>query len=88
MEVEWSGPTMQLADPVTAKTKTVYLSVGCLPFSPYAFVEPTLDVKQDTWLRAHAAMFKAFTGSGPRIVPDKSEDRFHQATSRRRGRAQ
>ncbi|MEV7999354.1 IS21 family transposase [Arthrobacter sp. KFRI-F3372] len=70
VEVDWSGPTMQLADPVTGKPRTVYLFVACLPFSRYAFVEPAMDMKQDTWLRAHVAMFEAFTGSVPRIVPD------------------
>lgn len=70
VEVDWSGPTMQLADPVTGKPRTVYLFVACLPFSRYAFVEPALDMKQDTWLRAHVAMFEAFAGSVPRIVPD------------------
>ncbi|MEV7475637.1 IS21 family transposase, partial [Pseudarthrobacter oxydans] len=70
VEVDWSGPTMQLADPVTGKPRTVYLFVACLPFSRYAFVEPSMDMKQDTWLRAHVAMFEAFTGSVPRIVPD------------------
>ena len=44
--------------------------VACLPFSRYAFVEATLDMKQDSWLRAHVAMFEAFGGSVPRIVPD------------------
>ena len=66
VEVDWSGPTMQLADPVTGKARTVYLFVGCLPFSRYAFVEPALDMKQDTWLRAHVAMFEAFSGPLPR----------------------
>lgn len=70
VEVDWSGPTMQLTEPVTGRTTTVYLFVGCLPFSRYAFVEPTLDMKQDTWLQAHVAMFEAFNGSAPRIVPD------------------
>ena len=70
VEVDWSGPTMQVHDPVTGAVTTVFLFVGCLPFSRYAFVEPTLDMKQDTWLRAHVAMFEAFTGSVPRIVPD------------------
>lgn len=70
VEVDWSGPTMQLTEPVSGKTTTVYIFVGCLPFSRYAFVEPTLDMKQDTWLRAHVAMFETFTGSVPRIVPD------------------
>lgn len=70
VEVDWSGPTMQLADAATGELRMVYLFVGCLPFSRYAFVEPTVDMRQDTWLRAHVAMFEAFGGSVPRVVPD------------------
>lgn len=70
VEVDWSGKTMQLTDPVTGQHARVYLFVGALPFSRFAFVEPTLDMKQDTWLRAHVAMFDWFSGSVPRIVPD------------------
>jgi transposase len=70
VEVDWSGPTMQLEDPVTGKTQTVYLFVACLPFSRYAFVEPTLDMQQHTWLAAHVAMYEFFGGSVPRIVCD------------------
>lgn len=70
VEVDWSGKTMTLSDPVTAKPTKVFLFVGCLPFSRFAFVEPTLDMKQDAWLRAHIAMFDWFGGSVPRIVPD------------------
>lgn len=70
VEVDWSGKTMQLTDPVTGKATRVFLFVACLPFSRYAFVEPTLDMKQDAWLRAHTAMFDWFGGSVPRIVPD------------------
>ncbi|SMY03098.1 hypothetical protein BAUR920_03602 [Brevibacterium aurantiacum] len=33
IEVDWSGPTMQLHDPATGRTRMVYLFVGCLPFS-------------------------------------------------------
>lgn len=70
IEVDWSGPTMQLTDLVTGAPARVFLFVGCLPFSRYAFVEPTLDMRQDTWLRAHVAMFDWFGGSVPRVVPD------------------
>lgn len=70
VEVDWSGPTMQLTDPMTGAATRVYLFVGCLPFSRYAFVAPALDMRQDTWLRAHVAMFEALGGSTPRIVPD------------------
>lgn len=44
--------------------------VATLPFSRFAFVEPTLDMKQDTWLRAHVAVFGWFGGSVSRIVSD------------------
>lgn len=70
VEVDWSGPTMQLTDPVARQQRRVFLFVGTLPFSRYAFVEPALDMRQDTWLRAHVAMFEWFGGSVPRIVPD------------------
>ncbi|TFD62714.1 IS21 family transposase [Cryobacterium suzukii] len=70
IEVDWSGPTMQLIDPVMGETSRVYLFVACLPFSRYAFVEPALDMRQDTWLLANVGMFEWFGGSVPRIVPD------------------
>jgi len=70
VEVDWSGKTMALTDPVTGAQTRVYLFVGTLPFSRYSFVEPTLDMRQDTWLRAHVALFDWFGGSVPRIVPD------------------
>lgn len=70
IEVDWSGPTMQLTDPATGQTRKVYLFVACLPFSRYAFVEPALDMRQDTWLECHVAMFNWWGGSAPRIVPD------------------
>lgn len=70
VEVDWSGPTMTLHHPVTGQQSKVYLFVACLPFSRYAFVEPCLDMKQDSWLLCHAAMFTQFGGSVPRIVCD------------------
>ncbi|MGB4779052.1 IS21 family transposase [Microbacterium sp.] len=70
VEVDWSGKTMQLTDSVTGQAMRVYLFVATLPFSRYSFVEPTLDMRQDTWLRANVSMFDWFGGSVPRIVPD------------------
>src|SRR5699024_6789773 len=45
VEVDWSGPTTRIVDPATGKSQKVYLFVACLPFSRYAFVEPTLDMR-------------------------------------------
>ena len=70
IEVDWSGPTMQLLDPTTGEMSKVYLFVACLPFSRYAFVEACLDMRQESWLRAHTSMFTFFGGSVPRLVPD------------------
>ncbi len=70
IEVDWSGPTMELLDRTTGEVSKVYLFVGCLPFSRYAFVEACLDMRQESWLRAHVAMFASFGGSVPRLVPD------------------
>ena len=61
-EVDWSGPTMSFTNPDTGESVTVYLFVGCLTYSRYAYVEPTLDMKMDTWLRCHINMYHAFGG--------------------------
>ena len=70
VEVDWSGPTMELLDPTTGEVSKVYLFVACLPFSRFAFVHASLDMRQESWLRAHVAMFEFFGGTVPRIVPD------------------
>ena len=70
IEVDWAGKTMRIADPVTGDSSTVYLFVAVLPFSRYAFVEPILDMGQNSWLRAHVAMYEWFGGSTPRLVCD------------------
>ncbi len=61
-EVDWSGPTMKLVNSHTGEITTVYLFVACLPYSQYAYVEPTFDMKMDTWLRCHVHMYAFFQG--------------------------
>lgn len=70
IEVDWSGSTMQIVDPITGEITKVHLFVATLPFSRYDYVEPTLDMKQETWFMCHVHMFDYFGGSTPRIVPD------------------
>lgn len=52
-EVDWSGPTIGkgLVDATTGEVSKIYLFVGVLPFSQKAYFEPTLDMKERTWLR-------------------------------------
>ena len=69
-EVDWSGPTMKLINKYTGKITKVYLFVGCLTYSRYAYVEPTLDMKMDTWMRCHIRMYESFGGVPIRTVCD------------------
>jgi len=70
IEADWSGPTMQLLDLTTDEISKVYLFVACVPLSRYEFVEATVNIRQESWLRAHAAMFAFFGGTVPRLVSD------------------
>lgn len=69
-EVDWSGPTMSYVDRSTGEIIRVYLFVATLPYSQYSYVEPCLDMKQDTWLRCHIRMFEFFDGVAIRTVCD------------------
>lgn len=83
VEVDWAGPTMRIVDPSTGEAARAYLFVGVLPYSRYAYVEATGDMKEATWLKCHVNMF-AFFGCAPsRIVCDN----LGPASSAIRGRA-
>jgi len=69
-EVDWSGKTMALVDKYTGEIVTVYLFVGTLPYSQYSYVEPCLDMKQNTWLNCHVNMYNYFQGSTIRLICD------------------
>nr|WP_241733451.1 DDE-type integrase/transposase/recombinase [Bifidobacterium dentium] len=66
-----SSPTGRgLSIPSRGDASKAYPFVGVLPFSRYAFVEPTPDMGRNTWLRCHVAMYEWFGGSAPRLVCD------------------
>lgn len=69
-EVDWSGPTMKYVDTSTGELIRVYLFVAVLPYSQYSYVEPCLDMKQDTWLRCHIHMYQFWGGVPVRTVCD------------------
>lgn len=75
MEVDWAGPTMALVNPATGEITKVHLFVACLPFSRMSYVEPTLDMKQNTWLLCHVHAFEYFGGSTPCIMCDNLKTR-------------
>ena len=71
-EVDWSGPTLGrgLLDPTTGKFSKIYLFVGVLPFSQKAYFEPTLDMRERTWLRCHVHMYECWGGVPERTICD------------------
>jgi len=69
-EVDWSGKTMSLVDSFTGELVKVYLFVATLPYSQFSYVEPCLDMKQNTWLNCHVNMYKHFGGSTIRLICD------------------
>jgi transposase len=69
-EVDWSGSTMSFLDRSTGEVITVYLFVATLPYSQYSYVEPCLDMKQNTWLRCNIHMYEYFGGVTARTVCD------------------
>lgn len=69
-EVDWGGSTMSIIDIETGEIIKVYLFVATLPYSQYSYIEPCLDMKQNTWLRCHVNMFEFFGGSTVRITCD------------------
>ena len=70
VEVDWSGPTMTYVDISTGEIITVYLFIGTLPYSQYTYVEPTLDMKMDSFIRAHVHMYEFFDGVATRLICD------------------
>jgi transposase len=69
-EVDWSGSTMTIVDRTTGEIIKVYLFVATLPYSQYSYVEPCLDMKQNTWLKCNVNMFEFFGGSTVRVTCD------------------
>lgn len=70
VEAGWSGPTMSPADAATGEIVKVDLFVASPSHGRYDYVEPTLDMKRDTWLPCHVHMLELFGASVPRIIPD------------------
>lgn len=70
VEVDWSGPTMAFVERSTGEVITIYLFVAALPFSQYAYVEPCLDMKENSWLKCHIHMYEYFQGVPIRTICD------------------
>ena len=70
VEVDWSGKTMSYTDVYTGEIIRVNLFVATLPYSQYSYVEPTHDMKMETFLRCHIHMYEFFGGVPTRTICD------------------
>ena len=68
--VDWAGSTFEIYDSVTGESTRAYLFVSVLPCSCYAYVEPCLDMKSETWIACHVNMYSYFGGATRLIIPD------------------
>ena len=68
IEVDWAGDKLYIVDRDTGEAIPVYLFVGVLPFSMYAYAEGCLRMDMENWI--HVNMFQYFGGSAVMLVPD------------------
>lgn len=61
---------MTLHNHVTGEQYKAYIFVATLPFSMYCYAEACLDMKEASWIKAHARMFEFLGGSTRILVPD------------------
>ena len=68
--VDWAGNNFDIYDSVTGEITTAYLFVAVLPCSYYAYVEPSLNMKSESWISCHVNMYNYYGGSTRLIIPD------------------
>jgi len=68
--VDWAGSTFDIHDSVTGEVIPAYVFVSVLPCSCYAYVEPCLDMKSETWITCHVNMYDYFGGATRLLIPD------------------
>ena len=70
VEVDWAGDPAHIIDPDTGEITDVWIFVGVLTYSQYAFVEGFMDEKENNWIKAHIHMYEFFGGVTPILIPD------------------
>lgn len=70
VEVDWAGDPATIIDPDTGEILKVYIFVGVMTYSQYAYVEAFLDMKQKSWITAHVHMYEFFGGVARILVLD------------------
>ncbi len=80
IEVDWAGQTASIIDRDTGEMVTMYVFVGVLSYSQYAYVEAFPSQDQESWITAHIHMYQAFGGSTRILIPDNLKTGVEKAT--------
>ncbi|MEK0314596.1 IS21 family transposase [Cohnella sp. 56] len=80
IEVDWAGQTASIIDRDTGEIVTMYVFVGVLSYSQYAYVEAFPSQDQESWITAHNHMYRAFGGSTRVLIPDNLKTGVDKAT--------
>lgn len=70
VEVDWAGDAAKIIDPDTGEITDVFLFVGVMTYSQYAYVEAFINEQQRAWITAHVHMYDFFGGVSKILVPD------------------
>jgi transposase len=70
MEVDWTGDTIPVFDPVMGEESAAYLFVAVLPCSGYIYAEACDDMKTENWLLCHVHAYNYFDGVTRLLIPD------------------
>jgi transposase len=70
VEVDWAGDHAHIIDPDTGEITDVWIFVGAMTYSMYAYVEAFINEKQKAWITAHVHMYEYFGGVAKILVPD------------------
>ena len=70
IEVDWAGDPAHIIDPDTGEIIDVWIFVGVLTYSQYAFVEAFMNERTTNWIKAHNHMYQFFGGVTPMLVSD------------------
>lgn len=68
--IDWAGDVAWVTDRLTGKRSKVYVIVFCLPCSCKFTAKGFPDMKEASWLQAHAEAFEFFGGVPQMLIPD------------------
>ncbi|WP_135557777.1 IS21 family transposase [Paenibacillus cymbidii] len=80
LEVDWAGQTAAVIDRETGEMIDVYIFVGVLSYSQYAYVEAFASQDQESWIAAHVNMYQFFGGATRVLIPDNLKTGVEQSS--------